>query len=358
MINWRQVKPWARLTGGLLFGAACVWLSIRNTRIDAVLGEIAGLGRAWVGFALAGVLLVSAAKALRWQWLYPPTMPRLAWSVHFGILITSQMLNLLVPIRLGELARVGLMRSEGRPLAGTLATIVVEKSLDLLAVQALVLIAALLAIVPDWLRTRTGLGALVVTLGVPLALVVLIRLRGTLTRVSAHLPDAERSAGAHFLQRMVGLFRTMLDSIAALERSQLLRLVGLTAGIWLASLAVIQMMLAAFAVPVDWGAALLLMLAVTFSNWVPAPPGLIGVIGAVTVVVLGPFGVAPARALALGTVLNAVLIVPPIVLGAWATWMRLWRLPATNHAARLAAALGINRHSVPGPEQQSEGPLT
>ena len=46
----------------------------------------------------------------------------------------SQMLNLVFPIRLGELARLGLMRQEGRPVGVTFGTIVVEKALDLLAV--------------------------------------------------------------------------------------------------------------------------------------------------------------------------------------------------------------------------------
>ena len=63
----------------------------------------------------------------------------------------SQMLNLLVSvIRLGELARMELMRREGRPVGMTLGTIVLEKSLDLLTVQALLVLAVPLAILPDW----------------------------------------------------------------------------------------------------------------------------------------------------------------------------------------------------------------
>ena len=75
------------------------------------------------------------------------------------------------------------------------------------------------------------------------------------------------------------------------------------------------------------GTAFALMLALTFSNWIPTPPAMIGVVGAVTVVVLAPFGVAPAQALALGTVLNVVVVAPSVLLGIWATWARLLRLP-------------------------------
>ena len=66
--------------------------------------------------------------------------------------------------------------------------------------------------------------------------------------------------------------------MAGLEGRRLATLLAWTAGIWLLSLAVIQMMLAAFALPTDWRAALILMLALTFSNWVPTSPGMIGVV--------------------------------------------------------------------------------
>jgi len=95
----------------------------------------------------------------------------------------------------------------------------------------------------------------------------------------------------------------------------------------------------AFHIPPDWGAAFVLMLALTFSNWIPTPPAMIGVVGAVTVAVLVPFGVPPAQALALGTVLNVVVVAPPVLLGIWATWARLLRL--TGDSGRLHQALGL-----------------
>lgn len=353
---WRQAATWARWVCGILVGVICLWLSLRATRVQTVLAEIAGVQQMWVWLAGGGVILVSVLKALRWRWLYPRTAPDLTWTTHFNILMTTQMLNLLIPVRIGEIARLGLMRQEGRSVASTLGTIVVEKALDLMVAQALLVVTLLAAIAPDWLRTRAGLGMIVLGVAVPIGLLAAIRLRSVLARLVAQLPTPRQPLVARLAQRSARTLQAMLDSIAALNGPQVLRLVALTTGIWLLSLAVIQMMLAAFAVPVDWGAALLLMLALTFSNWAPTPPGMIGVVGAVTVVTLGPFGVAPGRALALGAVLNAVLIVPPIALGAWATWMRLWRLPTTTHTGRLTTALGINRRSDPFSEQPPKGP--
>jgi uncharacterized membrane protein YbhN (UPF0104 family) len=113
----------------------------------------------------------------------------------------------------------------------------------------------------------------------------------------------------------------------------------LTTLIWLGSAAVLVAMLLAFHLPPDWGAAFALMLALTFSNWLPTPPGMIGVVGAVSVAVLAPFGVPPAEALALGTVLNVVLVAPPVILGIWAAVTRLPQIGGSP--GRLRQALGL-----------------
>jgi hypothetical protein len=94
------------------------------------------------------------------------------------------------------------------------------------------------------------------------------------------------------------------------------------------------------------------MMALTFSNWLPTPPAMIGVVGAVAVAVLTSFGVPPAQALALGTGLNVVLVVPPVLLGIWATWARLLRLPGVP--GRLHQALGL---ATPGSSDSGERPL-
>jgi uncharacterized membrane protein YbhN (UPF0104 family) len=242
-------------------------------------------------------------------------------------------------IRLGELARMELMRREGRPVGMTLGTIVLEKSLDLLVVQALLLLAVPLAVLPDWLRARTGLGVLAVGLGVLTALLLVSRYRVRFLALIERIPDPRSLILARWTERLRRLLRTTLESIAALRGSRLMRVAVLTTLIWLGSVGVMMAMLAAFHIPPDWGAAFVLMLALTFSNWIPTPPAMIGVVGAVTVAVLVPFGVPPAQALALGTVLNVVVVAPPVLLGIWATWTRLLRLPGDS--GRLHQALGL-----------------
>ena len=348
-----RARVWLKIAGGVLIGIACLWLSLRQVRPDLFARALAAASWPWVAVALIGVTLIAAAKALRWQWLYPPDAVPVPWRTHFAILMISQMLNLLVSvIRLGELTRMELMRREGRPVGMTLGTIVLEKSLDLLVVQALLLLAVPLAILPNWLRARTGLGVLVVGVGVLAALLLVSRYRERFLAWTERIPEPRSPFWARWADRLRRLFQTTLDSIAALRGPRLVRVAVLTTLIWLGSMAVLEAMLVAFHVPPDWGTAFVLMIALTFSNWLPTPPAMIGVVGAVTVVVLAPFGVPPAQALALGTVLNVVLVAPPVLLGIWATWARLLRLPGSP--GRLHQALGL---ATPGSRESDRRPL-
>ncbi|MGE5603571.1 MAG: lysylphosphatidylglycerol synthase transmembrane domain-containing protein [Nitrososphaerales archaeon] len=331
-----------QVAGGLLVGAICLWVSLRQVQFGAFLAQFASFSFPLVGLATASVVLVACGKALRWQWLYAGAPPPLPWSTHFSILMISQMLNLVVPIRLGEVARLGLMRQQGRPVGLTFGTIVVEKTLDLLAVGLVVLAALPLALIPESLRMEAGAAG--VLLGVVLfaALLVLGRLEKPIVAALARIPEPRGPRLARLLNWGRHAAASTLASMASLRGKQLARVAGLTAGIWLLSLVTVQIMLAAFRIDAGWSAALVVMLALMSSNWAPTPPAMIGVVGAVTMAVLAAFGVEPSRGLALGTVLNGVLVGPPVLLGGVALGIRFWALGETLSATTLRRAAGLS----------------
>ncbi len=349
----RRSRIW-QVAAALLFGAACLWLSLRGVRPAALRAELTDFSPALALLATASVVLVGAAKALRWQWLYGSLGRDRPWSTHFSILMIAQMLNLVIPIRLGEVARLGLMRQEGRPVGVTFGTIVVEKGLDLLAVGVIVLAFAPLLLLPT---NRPEAGVTGPLLGILIFLVLLAvgRLNGPLLRLLDRIP-APRNARLAWLWRGAQRgARAVLSSMAELRGAQLVRVTALTAGIWLVSLATVRIMLEAFGLGLGWNAALALMLALTSSNWAPTPPAMIGVVGAVTVAVLAPVGVAPAEALALGTVMNLVLVGPPVLLGGAALGIRLWRMGETLHLGSLRRAAGLGSAPELPAESQERG---
>lgn len=342
-----------QVAGALLVGAACLWFSLRGVQLAAFRAELTDFSPALVALATASVILVAAAKALRWQWLYGSLGRERPWRVHFGILMIAQMLNLVIPIRLGEVARLGLMRQEGRPVGITFGTIVVEKGLDLLAVGLIALLLTPLVLLPAaW--PEAGFTGPLLGLLIFLFLLAINRFQAPLLRLVDGIPVPRNQRLAWFVSRALKGARAVLISMAELRGAQLVRVAALTAAIWLVSLATVYVMLEAFGLRVGWGAALALMLALTSSNWAPTPPAMIGVVGAVTVAVLAPFGVDQTRALALGTVLNAVLVGPPVLIGGAALGIRLWRMGEALHPGSLRRAAGLGAAEKPSDTQERE----
>lgn len=327
--------------GALLVGVVCLWLSLRGVDLAALGEELTAFSVPLVCLATACVLLVAGSKALRWQWLYGSAAPYRPWSTHFAILMIGQMLNLVIPIRLGELARLGLMRQEGRPVSVTFGTIVIEKALDLLAVGLIILLAVPLILIPSSLQAQTGTGGLLLGAAIFVMLVAVGKLQGPLMSLVARIPEPADKWWGRWLGKIRRGIVAVLTSMASLRGKQLGRVAALTAGIWLLSLLTVQVMLLAFDLQLGWGAALALMLALTSSNWMPTPPAMIGVVGAVTVAVLSAYGVDQTVSLAVGTVLNVVLVGPPVLIGSVALWNRLWRLgeAVSLHSLRRAAGL-------------------
>jgi uncharacterized protein (TIRG00374 family) len=337
-----------QVAGALVIGAVCLWFSMRGVRLAAFRAELVDFSPALVMLAVASVILVAATKALRWQWLYGSAGRDRPWSTHFGILIIAQMLNLVIPVRFGEVARLGLMRQEGRSVSVTFGTIVVEKGLDLLAVGLIVVLFAPVLLLPAAARPGAALTGPLLGLLIFLFLLAIGRFQSPLLRFVDGIPVPKEPRLAWLVARGQQAVRAVFMSMAELRGAQLLRVTALTAAIWLISLTTVRIMLSAFDLGLEWDAALALMLALTSSNWAPTPPAMIGVVGAVTVAVLAPFGVEQTQALALGTVLNLVLVGPPVLLGGAALGVRLWRMGESLHLGGLRRAAGFG-----GPPENS-----
>jgi len=325
----------------ILIGAGCLWLSLRSVDLAGVTAAIRLVAWPWVGIAVLGVILVSAGKALRWQWLYPGNAVPLPWSIHFSTLLIGQMLNLVVPVRLGEIARLGLMAQEHRPVGMTLGTIAMEKALDLVATGLLLLVSLPVAVFPTWLGANAGKSALIAGIALLGGLGLLAQFRITILRVLSGLPEPRWRLLAYLWRVSLRLSVSLLEGIGGVVGRKFLPVTGLTVLIWLLSVSVIYIVLLGFGRGDLWRAAPVLSVALIFSNLAPTPPALIGVVTAVTEGVLVPFGVFPSEAFAIGVILNGVLVAPLVALGGGFAGMRLLRWLALPGQGPTRYALGL-----------------
>ncbi|MGA9351521.1 MAG: lysylphosphatidylglycerol synthase transmembrane domain-containing protein [Anaerolineae bacterium] len=130
-----------------------LWLAFRDVPLSQVVTTFSRADYRFVALALALVLASPLTRAARWRLLYHPDQKGLSCFRLAEVLLISQMLNIVVPARLGEVARIYFMgKTESQSRARTLGTIAVEKWLDILMLLLLVLLVPIFVSLPPWFR--------------------------------------------------------------------------------------------------------------------------------------------------------------------------------------------------------------
>ncbi|MCB0155702.1 MAG: flippase-like domain-containing protein, partial [Anaerolineae bacterium] len=219
---------------------------------------------------------------------------------------------------LGELIRIGLMRKAGQPSATTLATILIEKALDLLAAALVALALFVFTTAPAWAQEPVA-GIALMGLSIGLGLSLMWVGRRWLERVSVGLgrvlPRTWQQRFQRTRQQMISAFSNVTGGAA------LLKILFWTLTIWTFSILSIVSLFLAFDLHLRLEAIIIMTLAANFSNIAPSP-GLVGVVPVVAVIILDYFAVSQSLALSYGLALNLVMVGPLLVLGGWALWYR------------------------------------
>jgi uncharacterized protein (TIRG00374 family) len=303
-----QRHAW-RLGIGVALGLAVLALALRGIDLDALAQAVVHARPGWVGLALASVLLNTALKVVRWRLLLGPQAARATVGQLVRALMVGQMLNTLVPARAGDLARAWLLGREGvhpepPERAFVLASVMLEKVVDLLAYSLCAIVLAFLVPLPAWLRgpaMAMGTLALVGLGGVVVLLFGQAQVRGLLTRLRARWRVSIESA---------------LDSLHVLrQRGRLGQLAGWTCLVWVTAWLNNYLLFFAFDLALPPTTALLLLVALQASVSVPGLPGGLGVFEALCVLSLGLYGVDRVAALSYGLTLHTLVLGPGLVLG-------------------------------------------
>src|SRR5688572_23338657 len=136
-------KDLVRLALGLLISGLCLVLAGRNVSLTDLSASLTAANPVVLLPALGIYTLGLLARSMRWRVLlrsYGVRLPML-----FRTLIIGFMVNDILPGRLGEIARILLLaRNGGVPAGASLASVVIERVLDGIALTALLSLAILL----------------------------------------------------------------------------------------------------------------------------------------------------------------------------------------------------------------------
>jgi glycosyltransferase 2 family protein len=304
---------WFRLVVGTTISLVFLYLALKDVPLGDVVESLARANYAWVALAVAITILGSYLRALRWIRLYYPMDKDLrAWQM-WGISLIGQMLNIIFPWRVGELARIALAGEiEKRSKTQTLATLGIEKIFDTLMLLAILLSIPLFIALPDWLEeSRSGLAITSVIL-LSAAVVLLISRRWLLVIVQK-IPGLRENVFEHL--------QLALKSLDVVKRWDLhVALQALSIAVWFLGGLTNYLVLIALNLPLAFISAFVLLAVLQVGGLVPGAPGRVGVFQYLCILTLALFGVDKGVGLTYGILLYIVAYAPPLILGVFFLW--------------------------------------
>ena len=313
------------LTIGVVLAALCIWLVARDVDGAALREAVVSADPAFIALGTVFIILTGLLKSLRWRILYHPVQPNLIAAYRATML--GQMINMVSPIpRLGDVARIGdLHGSAGFGRAQSVGTMISEKSLDLIS-AALTLLAVLpLLLVRSLVARPTLTVALMATTAIGMSVALwLAAFRGAwLLRIFGRILTPFPATIADPLHKLAA---RILDGLTALgNRTALTWAIVLSVIIMFTQLATPWLLFYAFDALAHFGLveATILHLALTVNISLPAPPGRLGVFEGITYATLTVLNVeSEAVRLGYAILFHAVVLLPPLLIGAWVALTR------------------------------------
>ncbi|MEA3350302.1 MAG: lysylphosphatidylglycerol synthase transmembrane domain-containing protein [Chloroflexota bacterium] len=310
---------------GSILGIAAIYLAFRGVSVSQ-LWKTLGQANPWLTLvALLIALLNVAVFTLRWwvmlllDWRLRKYLAMLA-GVYLG-----QMFNILLPARLGELARIYFVGERVRvSKSKLLGTVVIEKVADLVAFGVGVLLLLLMISLPSWVFEP---GQLLIAMAVASLLGVVVIMLWGQKLLNWLRPWLEKLLG-RWGQRLAGMFEQALSGLDSLRswRRQ--------AAIWACSFLVVILstltnyfLLLALDIQAPFSAALFVLVVLQVGSAPPSAPGKLGIYHYLAVIALSVFAVEKDLALAYGVLLYVVALLSKVIIGVFVLFLTRWQIP-------------------------------
>jgi uncharacterized protein (TIRG00374 family) len=287
---------------------ADVWSQVRQVRADLLV------------LSLITIALTFVARAIRWRYLLSPLGNTRFRTVFRAVVIGFGALGLL-PVRVGDVIRPYLLaRQEGLPVSSVMATVVLERVLDLVAVLALLALyvwglADPSTLPPRLLRPIEASAAVAAVAAVAL-LVTMWILATHPERIGKLAAALARVLPGKLSHRVGSLASTFSSGFAAARHPEKLFLaIVWSFPVWLAIAAQAWTVTIAFGIAMPFAGTFLLQSLLVIGVAVPTPGGVGSFHEAYRLGVTTFFGASNDRAIAAAIVTHAISFIPPVLGG-------------------------------------------
>jgi uncharacterized protein (TIRG00374 family) len=322
-------------------------------------------GKLWVGMISSAVFLVLVLRNVQWLEL-AAVLHAVNWSIllfaaalyavslvirgfcwqallaHLGSVTKGEaiiyanigyMANNLLPLRAGEVIRAALLADKRYFSKGAvLATVVLERLLDVLILGALAIILMATMAFPS----TTKRGVIITTVICGLSLLAIWAANHTRTEsLGEWLPGLMRWRLGRAVVSLGQSFAKGLSAMRSIRQAGVAVLYLLLG--WALVCASIYLMMLASQLRLPWYAAVLVMVVVNLGSAIPSSPGSIGVVHFLAVIAVSPWSIDREVAVAFSIVFHAMSFVVTVLLGGACLWKARIGIGRVNKASLAAA---------------------
>jgi uncharacterized protein (TIRG00374 family) len=286
----------------------------------------------YIPIAILLSIITNIIRTYRWKFIISPIKHISTSSLFSGVAI-GYMANNLLPARLGEFIRAYIMgKKEDISKSSTLATILVERIFDGLALLFFLVIIALLFSLPLWIK-QAGAAAAAFFILLSVFLIILMIKKATgirLTKkvISIFSPRLAKKVGElldNFLSGLVivnhkkNIFMAFIFSII----------------VWLSEASTYYIVSLSFDIDLPIYVALLTVVIVNIGILIPSAPGYVGAFEFFCISALSIFAVEKSIALSYAIVLHAVLFIPITLIGVYYFWKENLHLSDITNVSKI-----------------------
>jgi uncharacterized protein (TIRG00374 family) len=326
--TWR----WIRVFGLLAAFAVLVYM-FRDTDPRDIWRGIIGMHPRYLIPVLVGAVGMPVFRALRLRYIMapehqspehqPPDRQPAARRV-FAVYNVGQLLNIILPVLTGQVARVLLFsRTLGVTKTFAFTMVILEVLFDGLVLVVMVFASSFLIVMPAWMVR----GEVVILIACVLLLGIFYWILHRQKRAAAAQTWFRRRAPARLVREWDSIKTSFLGGLNMLRSTRhLLMVVFLSVLTWLSHALLVLFLLRAFALDVPFWGAMVILIVNTIVIMVPVSPGNIGTFQLACVVGLAFFGVRKDEALGFSILLHVAEIGPVFILGSVASFSQHVRL--------------------------------
>jgi uncharacterized protein (TIRG00374 family) len=301
-----------KLLIGIAVSAIFIYLTLKGVDLKAVLAELRNKSYEFLLPVAAVFILAQVIRSLRWGVILSP-IKAINQRALFPITSVGFMAIIVAPMRLGEIVRPYLINvKQSVPLGSGVATILIERTMDLLMLLFFLSVIISQVSLPNWIA-RSGailLGIILLAfLFIILFMVFPEKIKRFLFPLTNRLPRRMGKGFEAFIENIAAGFR-VVSSINEFSKVFLLSFL-----VWFFSALAVYLLFSFYKLPLGILAAFAVTTITALGISLPAAPGFIGNFQFACIVALSFYGVAKNEAFAFAMVYYFTGIGVNIVLG-------------------------------------------